>query len=401
MKIAVVSKADARGGGASKVAVDLSAGMLEAGHEVLHMVSTSSKGFDHVMVPAYGKSDRGIRKLHTLARRAGAGELLGIDTSAVMSVLGGFKPDIVHFHDTSGCFSVPLLRRVAERYRTFWTFHDCSPFTGGCLYDIGCAQLSRGCGGCPRIGEWPIDGFIDMTARRYAAKHELLGRGAMRIIAPSDWMADHAVNAGKLAVRPTVISNGVNVGVFDRNGSDTTFSRDGPMKIILSAGSLADTRKGIRQAAAVVRAVNKVTPCEVYLIGKPDSAIDKELADVRREALGFVSGEEAMARALGKADVFLLCSLADNQPLAVLEALSMGMVIGAYAAGGVAGMIKDSINGLLAAPGDPEALARKLVDAHAAGMFPVLQAAARSTAVQQHSMSLFVAKHEAAYTESM
>jgi glycosyltransferase involved in cell wall biosynthesis len=265
---------------------------------------------------------------------------------------------------------------------------------------MGCADLARGCGQCPRIGEWPIDGIFDMTAQRYALKHELLGSSGMRIIAPSDWMADHAVDGGKLLSRPLVVSNGVKIDVFDRNESDVVFEADGPIRIILSAGSLADSRKGIKHAAAVARAVNKTKPCIVYLIGKPDPAIEKELADIPFEALGFVSGEEAMARALGRADVFLLCSLADNQPLAVLEALSMGMVVGAYAAGGVAGMIRDSENGLLSEPGDPETLARKLIEAHSGRHFPRLQSAARETAVQKHSMGRFISEHEGLYTES-
>ncbi|MNU37763.1 putative glycosyl transferase [compost metagenome] len=401
MRIAVVSKADSKGGGASKVAVDLADGLARSGHDVKHFVSWSSKGYRPEMVNAYGRAERIVRKAHAALRRLGAGELIGVDTSAVMSELAKFVPDVVHFHDTSGCFSVPLLQHVSQKYRTFWTFHDCSPFTGGCLYDMGCARLEDGCGDCPKVGEWPIDGAADLTGRRYAMKHSLFENSSVRTLAPSNWMADHAVSGGKLATRPEVVSNGVNVDIFTRSGADVKLDQGGPMRIILSAGSLADSRKGIRHAVAVVRAISKEVPCAVSLVGNPDSTIEKELEGIPFEALGFVSGEEPMARAYGKADVFLLCSLADNQPLAILEALSMGMVIGAYACGGVAGMIEDSANGILAPAGHPEILARKLVDAHSRGLFPRLQAAARATAVEKHSMNLFISRHEAIYTEAM
>jgi glycosyltransferase involved in cell wall biosynthesis len=401
MKIAVVSKADSKGGGASKVAMDLAEGLARIGHQVMHLVSWSSKGYGPEMINAYGKSEGLVRKAHTALRRLGAGELVGVDASAVMGELAKFVPDVVHFHDTSGCFSVPLLQQVSQKYKAFWTFHDCSPFTGGCLYDMGCARLESGCGDCPKVGEWPIDGVADLTARRYAMKHDLFSRSSVRTLAPSDWMADHAVNGGKLTARPEVVSNGVNVDVFNRNETDVKFDKDAPMRIILSAGSLADSRKGIRHAVAVVRAISKAVPCAASLVGNPDSSIERELEGIPFEALGFVSGEEAMARAYGKADVFLLCSLADNQPLAILEALSMGMVIGAYACGGVAGMIEDSVNGILAPAGHPEILARRLVEAHHCGLFPILQSAARATAVEKHSMDFFISRHEAIYTEAM
>jgi glycosyltransferase involved in cell wall biosynthesis len=400
MKIAVVSKADAKGGGASKVAVDLAEGLASRGHDILHLVSWSSRGYGPGLENAYGRNEATTRKAHGFLRRIGAGELVGVDTRAVMGKLAGFKPDVVHIHDTSGCFSIPLLRAVATKYRTFWTFHDCSPFTGGCLYDMGCSRLVSGCGDCPRTGEWPIDGIVDLTARRYAMKHSLLGEGRIRTVAPSDWIADHSIAWGGLSRRPQVVSNGVKTDVFKRIAEDRHLETGAELRIILSAGSLADARKGIRHAVAVVRAISRNIPCSVGLIGNPDNSIEQELSGIPFEALGFVSGEEAMARALGAGDAFLLCSLADNQPLAVLEALSMGMVVGAYASGGVAGMIHDGENGLLAPAGHPEVLASKFIEAHAAGRFDELQKAARLTAVNKHSMELFITSHESMYTES-
>jgi Glycosyltransferase len=400
MKIAVISKADSKGGGASKVAVDLVRGLASSGHDVVHLVSWSSKGYGSDIACAYGKAENIVRNLHAFARRLGAGELAGVDVHTVMGQLERFKPDIVHFHDTSGCFSIPLLSKVSETYRTFWTFHDCSPFTGGCLYDMGCARLDGGCGACPKIGEWPIDGRIDMTARRYEAKHSLLSGGKIISVAPSEWMATHAVTAGRLAQRPLVVSNGVDTKIFSRCEKDVIFTGKEPLRIVLSAGSLADGRKGIRHAVAVVRALAKDIPCEVNLVGNPDSRIESELDGIPFKALGFVDGEEAMARAYGTSDLFLLCSLADNQPLAVLEALSMGMVIGAYASGGIAGMLSDSVNGIIAPPGNPQVLADKLIDAWKSGRFPDLQSAARRTALQSHSMPAFIRNHENMYMDA-
>jgi glycosyltransferase involved in cell wall biosynthesis len=401
MKIAIISKADASGGGASKVAEDLSQGLQTHGHEVRHLVSWSSTGYGDTIRPAYGAREKLVRRLHGIARRAGLGELVGIEVGALLGALESFGPDIVHFHDTSGCFSTEAMNAVSRRYRTFWTFHDCSPFTGGCLYDMGCSRLATTCGECPRVGEWPIDGVLDRTKQRYETKHSMLESGRIRTIAPSTWMAEHAVVKGRLTSRPLVISNGVNVDTFQRGEQDVHLDAAAGMRIVLSAGSLSDSRKGIRHAVTVVRALSRRIPCIINLVGSPDPRIERELAGIPFSALGYVRGETAMARAYGTSDAFLLCSLADNQPLAVLEALSMGCVVGAYASGGVAGMIDDGRTGILSSPGRPDLLAQKLADAWTAGSFARIQAAARASAVDNYSMAAFLSRHDALYREAL
>ena len=46
--------------------------------------------------------------------------------------------DLVHIYDTWTVFSLWTTRWIAHRMPTCWTFHDCSAFTGGCLYMYDC-----------------------------------------------------------------------------------------------------------------------------------------------------------------------------------------------------------------------------------------------------------------------
>jgi glycosyltransferase involved in cell wall biosynthesis len=84
---------------------------------------------------------------------------------------------------------------------------------------------------------------------------------------------------------------------------------------------------------------------------------------VRREGLsdrvelpGFLDRSEFFNRV----DLLVLCSLVENQPYAILEAMACGVPVVATDAGGVAEMIEDGETGLLVAPQSAEALASAL-----------------------------------------
>ena len=65
---------------------------------------------------------------------------------------------------------------------------------------------------------------------------------------------------------------------------------------------------------------------------------------------------------LSLADVFVLPSLWEGLPLALLEAMSVGLPVVATRVEGVESIIIDGENGFLVAPKDSEALARALID---------------------------------------
>jgi glycosyltransferase involved in cell wall biosynthesis len=62
-----------------------------------------------------------------------------------------------------------------------------------------------------------------------------------------------------------------------------------------------------------------------------------------------------IADALRAADLFVLSSLSENMPLAVIEALCCGLPVAATDVGGVPEAVRE--DGVLAPPGDPERLA--------------------------------------------
>jgi glycosyltransferase involved in cell wall biosynthesis len=63
---------------------------------------------------------------------------------------------------------------------------------------------------------------------------------------------------------------------------------------------------------------------------------------------------------MARTDIFLMSSILEGQPLALVEAMAYGCPIIATRVGGIPELIQDGVNGLLCEPADPNCLAEKL-----------------------------------------
>jgi glycosyltransferase involved in cell wall biosynthesis len=69
---------------------------------------------------------------------------------------------------------------------------------------------------------------------------------------------------------------------------------------------------------------------------------------------------EDSARILAGCDLFVLASLYEGLPLAMMEALALGLPVVATAVGGIPEGVSDGVEGLLVPPGRPDLLAEAL-----------------------------------------
>jgi glycosyltransferase involved in cell wall biosynthesis len=106
---------------------------------------------------------------------------------------------------------------------------------------------------------------------------------------------------------------------------------------------------------------------QFVLVGEP---IDAEItADVRSridagglgDVVRMVGGAREIGPYLGAADLFVLPSMSDAMPIALLEAMTAGLPIVATNVGGVPEAIEDGVSGLLAEPGNARSIARQIV----------------------------------------
>jgi glycosyltransferase involved in cell wall biosynthesis len=175
--------------------------------------------------------------------------------------------------------------------------------------------------------------------------------------------------AGAHALGPLVpgspvetVDNAVDVAAFEPAPLDAV------IPTVVFAGTLS-RRKGLGDLAVAVRRLrDDGLAFELAVIGGANEVGDAEAEDVRaafREAgfgaslLGPLAGDALRAH-LHDADVFVLPSHWEGQPIAILEAMATGLPVVATQVGAIPDVVRDGIDGLLVAPHDVDALTAAL-----------------------------------------
>jgi glycosyltransferase involved in cell wall biosynthesis len=190
---------------------------------------------------------------------------------------------------------------------------------------------------------------------------------ADRIIAVSEWVrgdiAKYRIDPGKIIP----VHNGINVSQFRPSDAKNVRSQygigDAPM--MLFVGRMI-TQKGVPYLIDAMPLVLKEHPdAKLFLVGR-GSALKKLKAKVTAMDLegsvifsGYMS-EEMLKEAYGSCDLFVLPSVWEVLPIAVLEAMSSGKPVVCTDAGGDCEMVRDDVNGFVVPMRNPAALAEKI-----------------------------------------
>lgn len=400
LRVAVVSKADSSGGGASRVAelsVRLFAPHYDVKHFVLYSRDTQPPRHHLRMFPGLTWLERELDKL---SNWIGVPDHLSLDW-LVFALRSRWQVDVVHCHDISSALSPLSMRLISHVVPVVWTFHDCSPFTGGCLYPMECRRFEERCGPCPQLGRWPLTTRTDHTGWMHEHKRRLGREGRVTAICPSRWMADMAVRSGMFAETPEIIPYFVDPAIFQPRRKSMArrwnkLPRD-RFIVLLSSHSLSDTRKGFHLAAAALARIKDLNPL-VLLVGRAGIDVRRHLPGLDVVTSGYVEDEQLLARWYASADVLLNPTLADNLPNVIMENMACGVPTVGFATGGVPDMVRHQQNGWLAPTGDIEGLAAGL---RLAATNPDVWRAWRNQAVsdarERYSPERFLAAHDRVY----
>lgn len=136
--------------------------------------------------------------------------------------------------------------------------------------------------------------------------------------------------------------------------------------VVLTVARLNVTKglKYLLEAIVLVQAAYPTTRFKVY----GDGVLRQELLDYASKLgldgssifVGSFTNREELSRIMAKTDIFVMSSILEGQPLAVVEAMAYGCPIVTTAVGGIPELIDDGVNGLLCMPKDPECLANKV-----------------------------------------
>jgi glycosyltransferase involved in cell wall biosynthesis len=219
----------------------------------------------------------------------------------------------------------------------------------------------------PRVGR--------MRRAIWQARFALLnGQPGFRMIAANDsvrqslkpYMRAAAVEAIPLAYSPVEFDEIERARAGRDNGTPvaTTWRRE-PGRFLVITGAQFIDRKGCRVLADAARIVHRAAPDVEFLWMGPlgltsDSASVARDAGIRYLAQGdLCDGRQSYLRAVASADVFVLPSLEDGLPLALLEAMALGVAVITTPVNAIPEAVTDERSGLLVPPGD----ARRLADA--------------------------------------
>ncbi len=214
-------------------------------------------------------------------------------------------------------------------------------------------------------------------------------RDAYRTLRPWGW----------LARRAQVIHNGV--PDYNRPPTDATPTNDA-----LVVGTLARLtyRKGLHRLIEAAHLLRDYEPPPLYRVageGELSQTLSQQIeAAGLSHTFRLVGLQRDPAAFLSQVDIFVLPSLDECLPLALLEAMSAGKAIVATNVGGVAEAIQDDYNGLLIPPDDAGALAAAL---HRLLVAPRLRArlsvAARRTYETRFAMESMTSHYFDLYTQ--
>jgi glycosyltransferase involved in cell wall biosynthesis len=263
---------------------------------------------------------------------------------------------VTNFVDFRAC--LPLLARRAP---IVWTLHEMTPFTGGCHYVYGCTNFTGTCGDCPQLGRSNTRDFSHLVWRRKHEAFATIPRGRLHVVGPSKWIAGEATRSSLLGKFPvSIIPYGLDTDVYRpmheaRRLLDAFGVGPGARVVLFVADWTHVRRKGFDLLDSALGELCHSSNTVLISLGRGNApTLKSKLTNLH---LGSFTDDRMIAAIYSMADVFVIPSLQDNLPNVVLEAMACESAIVGFRIGGIPEMVRDGVNGLLAAPGDVNGLA--------------------------------------------
>ncbi|SDB38719.1 Glycosyltransferase involved in cell wall bisynthesis [Pseudobutyrivibrio sp. YE44] len=272
-------------------------------------------------------------------------------TKNLINYIKEYKPDLIHIHELHAYFVniAELLEFLKqEQIPVVWTFHCEYMYTGKCGFAYECEKYKNGCGQCPYLHEYISSFGIDKSAQLLAEKKQsMAGLNLKAIVTPSKWLADKTRETylGDNSIQ--VIHNGIDTdGIFyprdlasetgkisEQEGSTDNNLRQeygipADARLVLAvAPNIMDVRKG---GQMVLDLAATMPDTQFVLVGADETKRHSENVQL----IARTKNQDELARWYSEADLFIICSKAENFPTTCIEALCCGTpVVGLDACG--------------------------------------------------------------------
>ena len=325
MKIRVIEVlASLRRAGAERMAVSLACGLDRERFdtEVVSLYAAFPGGFEAAL-------EEGRIRAHHLGKRRGPDPRM---VPRLMRVFRGFRPSIVHTHSYVLRYAFPACLAVS------------APAMVHTVHNVARKEV-----------EW-----AGRVVHRAAFR-----RGAIAVAVSAEVARSFREVYGFDPA--ATIPNGVDTECFHRPEAREEWRRahgfSGEDGLIVSVARLEPQKNPLGLVEAFARALP--TDARWHLLLAGDGSLRPAAGD-RARALGvadrvhFLGVRADVVELLAASDVFALASDWEGSPISLVEAMAAGLPVAATAAGGVPELVDHGVTGLLAAPGDTQALADAL-----------------------------------------
>ncbi len=214
---------------------------------------------------------------------------------------------------------------------------------------------------------WTGESF---KVRVYEALDRIHLRWMDRVVCVSACQAQKVRRAGVAPRQIAVLRNAIQPERFDdpdpayRALLHGFFGR--PRRRIVGAAGRLSPEKGFAVLVEAARRITQVDPSVGFVLfgdGPLREALSRQVAAGQlTESFVLTGYRRDLDRFLPFLDLLALPSFTEGLPNVVLEALAAGVPVVASAVGGTPEVVADGFNGYLVPPGDPLALARRILD---------------------------------------
>jgi len=208
---------------------------------------------------------------------------------------------------------------------------------------------------------------VGMKLSLYNRLNFFFMKKADKIVAVSKEIANEMTKKGIPALKIVVIANGIDLQRFtDHRGNNDlrkSFGLNGSNNIIGTIGSLTEEKGHIYLIEAARQVIDKYPECRFLIVGDGGQ---RRLLEEKTSLLGltdkvlFSGSRKDVPEILSMLDAFVLPSLKEGLPMALLEAMAARVPVIGTSVGAIPKVIEDGISGMLIPPENPDAIAEAI-----------------------------------------
>ncbi len=272
--------------------------------------------------------------------------------------------NVIYLHWVLGVFlNMKNIRQLMQLKKpVIVIMHDMWWITGGCHHSFDCEKYVTKCGNCQILSG---NKEKDLSRKGFNSKLRLYSQYSnIHFVSPSKWL----YNCAKRSVLtknkpiyyiPNVLDNQIFKPINKVFAREILNIRTG--EIIISFGALAidSPYKGWRylKDALSILYQEGIRNLSILIFGGGYHKEEQDEVPFKIRYMGQLKDDYTLSLLYNVADVFVVPSLADNQPTVVMESLSCGTPVVGFDVGGIPDMISHKENGYIAKYRDSQDIA--------------------------------------------